>query len=65
MKLEKLRNLLHLSDTDNFKLSNLLIFISVLDVDGRIILRWVFRKWEGVVGNEWSRLRIGRGGGHL
>ena len=21
-----------------------------LDVDGRIILRWIFRKWEGVVG---------------
>ena len=20
------------------------------DVDGRIILRWIFRKWEGVVG---------------
>jgi hypothetical protein len=27
------------------------------DVDGRIILRWIFRKWEG--------LRIGTGGGHL
>jgi hypothetical protein len=35
------------------------------DVDGRIILRWVFRKWEGVVGTDWSWLRIGRGGGHL
>jgi hypothetical protein len=21
------------------------------DVDGRIILRWIFRKWEGVAGN--------------
>jgi hypothetical protein len=20
------------------------------DVDGRIILRWIFRKWDGVVG---------------
>jgi hypothetical protein len=20
------------------------------DVDGRIILRWIFRKWEGIVG---------------
>jgi hypothetical protein len=29
------------------------------DVDGRIILRWIFRKWEGVVGNGWSWLRIG------
>jgi hypothetical protein len=35
------------------------------DVDGRIILRWIFRKWEGVVGTGWSWLRIGRGGGHL
>ena len=35
------------------------------DVDGRIILRWIFRKWEGVVGTGWSWLRIGSGGGHL
>ena len=35
------------------------------DVDGRIILRWIFRKWKGVVGAGWSWLRIGRGGGHL
>jgi len=35
------------------------------DVDVRIILRWTFRKWEGVVGTEWSWLRIGRGGGRL
>ena len=34
-------------------------------VDGRIILRWIFRKWEGVVGTGWSWLMIGRGGGHL
>jgi hypothetical protein len=38
---------------------------SQTDVDGRIILRWIFRKWEGVVGTEWSWLRIGTGGGHL
>jgi len=25
------------------------------DVDGRIILRWIFRKWEGVVG-DWMEL---------
>jgi hypothetical protein len=31
------------------------------DVDGRIIL---IRKWEGVLGTEWNRLRIGTGGGH-
>jgi hypothetical protein len=35
------------------------------DVDGRIILRWTFRKWDGVVGTGWSCLRIGTGGGHL
>jgi hypothetical protein len=35
------------------------------DVDGRIILRWIFRKWEGVVGTGWSGLRIGTSGGHL
>jgi hypothetical protein len=35
------------------------------DVDGRIIIRWIFRKWEGVVGTGWSCLRIGTGGGHL
>jgi len=35
-----------------------------LDVDGRIILRWIFGKWEGVkTGRSW--LRIGRDGGHL
>jgi hypothetical protein len=33
--------------------------------DGRIILRWIFRKWDvGVwAGSSW--FRIGRGGGHL
>ena len=31
------------------------------DVDGRIILRWIFRKWEGVVGTGWSWLKIGTG----
>jgi hypothetical protein len=35
------------------------------DVDGRIILRGIFRKWEGFVGTGWSGLRIGTGGGHL
>ena len=35
------------------------------DVDVRIILRWILRKWEGVVGTGWSWLRIGRGGGRL
>jgi len=31
----------------------------------RIILRWIFRKWEWVVGTGWSWLRIGAGGGYL
>ena len=35
------------------------------DVDGRIILRWILRKLEWVVGTGWSWLRIGTGGGHL
>ena len=35
------------------------------DVDGRIILKWIFRKWEGVVGTGWSWLRIGTCGGRL
>jgi hypothetical protein len=35
------------------------------DVDGRIILRWIFRKLEAVVGTGWSWIRIGTGGGHL
>jgi len=35
------------------------------DVDGRIILRMIFRKWEGVVVTGWSWLRIGTVGGHL
>ena len=34
------------------------------DVDGRII-RWIFRKWEGVMGTGWSWFRIGTGGGRL
>jgi hypothetical protein len=35
------------------------------DIDGRIILRWIFRKLEEVVRTVWSWLRIGTGGGHL
>jgi len=34
------------------------------DVDGRIILRWIFGKWEGVE-TGWSWLRIGADDGHL
>jgi len=35
------------------------------DVDRRIILRWVFRKWDVGVWTGSSWLRIGTGGGHL
>jgi hypothetical protein len=35
------------------------------DVDGRIILRGIFRKWEGIVRTGWSGLKIRTGGGHL
>ena len=35
------------------------------DVDGTIILRWILRKLEGVVGTGWSWFRIGTGGGRL
>jgi len=35
------------------------------DIDGRIVLEWIFRTWdEGLwTGSSW--LRIGTGGGHL
>jgi hypothetical protein len=34
------------------------------DVDGKTILGWIFRNWEGVeTGGSW--LRIGTGGGNL
>ena len=34
-------------------------------LDGRIILRWIFRKWDMGIWTESSWLRIGTGGGHL
>jgi len=38
---------------------------SFIGVDGRIILRWIFRNWDvrSWTGSSW--LRIGTGGGHL
>ena len=36
-----------------------------LGVDGRIILTWIFRKWDVGVWTVSSWLRIGTGGGHL
>jgi hypothetical protein len=35
------------------------------DLDGRIILRWIFRKWKVGVWTEFIWLRIGTCGGHL
>jgi hypothetical protein len=32
------------------------------DIDGRIILRWIFRKWNGGAWNELILLRIRTGG---
>ena len=34
-------------------------------IDGRIMLRWIFRKWDVGVWTGLSGLRIGIGGGHL
>jgi hypothetical protein len=34
-------------------------------IDGKIILRWFFRKWDVGVWTESSWLRIGTGGAHL
>ena len=34
-------------------------------VDGRMMIRWIFRKWDVWVWTGSSWLRIGTGGGHL
>jgi hypothetical protein len=34
-------------------------------VDVRIILKWVFKKWDGEAGSGLIWLMIGTGGGHL
>jgi len=34
-------------------------------IDGRIILKWIFRKWDVRIWAGSSWLRIGTGGGHL
>jgi hypothetical protein len=35
------------------------------DVDGRIILKWIFKKWDGRAWNGLIWLRTGTGGGLL
>ena len=34
-------------------------------LDWRIILRWIFRKWDVGVWTRSSRLRVGTGGGYV
>jgi hypothetical protein len=36
-----------------------------LDLDGRIRLKWIFKKWDGEARTVLSWLRIGTGGGIL
>jgi hypothetical protein len=57
--------------THLFSKENWFILMSSIDhledpgVDGRIILRWIFRNWGGELWTESFWLRIGTGGGHL
>jgi len=39
--------------------------LEVPGVDGKIILRWILRKWDVGVWIGWSWLRVGAGVGHL
>jgi len=40
-------------------------YLGVPGVDGRILLRWIFRKWDVGIWAGWSWLRMGTVGGHL
>ena len=35
------------------------------DVDGRIIIRWIYRKWDAGAWTASSWIRIGTGGGYV
>jgi hypothetical protein len=48
-----------------FEHGELLVKLEILKSYGMIILRWMFRKLEGVVRTGRSWLRRGTGGGHL
>jgi len=39
--------------------------LGMAGVDGRIILRWIFMKWDMGIWTRSSWFRIGTGGGHL
>jgi len=46
-------------------LCNIMIHWEEPGVDGRIVLRWIFRKWDVGLWTGLSWLRIGTGGRHL
>jgi hypothetical protein len=63
--------LLYYLITSYFKFCNMLTFVSERDhwgdpgVDGTIILRWIFRKWDGGIWTGLGWVGIETGGGHL
>jgi len=47
------------------KLAFIDIYLEDPGIDGKILLSWIFRKWDVGVWTGSSWLRIGTGGGHL